>query len=402
MNLDSAKATPQEPVLVFGGSFDPLHNGHVSLVRRVMQAGGYSSVVWVPSFQNPLKKHSPQANNQARLEMLRSVCADNSQYYVSDIEIRRGGSSYMLQTIQQMQTEFGWQKRPGLLIGDDNLSSFHQWYGWQELLAQCRLEVVSRVVEKAGKIYGTVNRLVRRVPDAEICLHTIPPIPISATAIRQAIARGENDDWQALVPSEVTEIIREYSLYQKTHYQIDGRAYRKVQRFARQTLSRKRFLHSIRVKKESQRLARRFGLDPHEAALAAISHDLAREWSDRRLLECAEKSTIGISSFQRQNPMLLHGLCAAEILKNTFGIQNQAVLEAVTHHTLGAAGMGPLAMLIFIADYTEAKRPYAHELRRALQNCNLQESCRIVLEHQRRQYGALSGPTMALYTQLEK
>ena len=125
---------------------------------------------------------------------------------------------------------------------------------------------------------------------------------------------------------------------------------------ARERLSDKRYGHTLRVADTAEHLAGLHGLDPVKARLAGLLHDLARETSGEDLLHTAAERDVPVGDPERDKPMLLHGPVAAALAQTKLGVGDEAVLEAIRVHTTGAAGMGPLALAVFVADKIEPGR----------------------------------------------
>jgi predicted HD superfamily hydrolase involved in NAD metabolism len=131
-------------------------------------------------------------------------------------------------------------------------------------------------------------------------------------------------------------------------------------------VSERRLRHCLGVETIALQLAVRFGAPPQQVAAAALFHDLCREYSADSLLQLADKFDIVIDDIERAEPLLLHGAVAAALLRREWGLNEPEVLEAITYHITGAAGIAPLARLIFVADLIEPNRTIAaaQELRR--------------------------------------
>ena len=139
----------------------------------------------------------------------------------------------------------------------------------------------------------------------------------------------------------------------KTHTHLDEAA-----TFARSRLSNERYNHTLRVADTAVDLARAHHLDENRARLAALLHDAARETGPEEYLRLAAKWEIPVGEPEQQSPKLLHGPIAAELARRELGIDDEEVLEAVLAHTTGKPGMGPLALVLFVADKIEPARRY--------------------------------------------
>jgi predicted HD superfamily hydrolase involved in NAD metabolism len=128
--------------------------------------------------------------------------------------------------------------------------------------------------------------------------------------------------------------------------------------FARERLSEKRYGHTVRVADTAESLARIHGLDPTRTRLAALLHDAARETEPDEFLRLSKEWNLSVGEPERQSAKLLHGPVAAELARRELGVANEEVLEAIRVHTVGEAGMGPLALALYVADKIEPARDY--------------------------------------------
>ncbi len=128
--------------------------------------------------------------------------------------------------------------------------------------------------------------------------------------------------------------------------------------FARERLSEKRYGHTVRVADTAECLARKHGLDPVRTRLAALLHDAARETEPDEFLRLTKEWNLSVGEPERQSAKLLHGPVAAELARRELGVANEEVLEAIRVHTVGEAGMGPLALALYVADKIEPARDY--------------------------------------------
>ncbi len=195
-----------EKIGIYGGTFNPIHNGHLHLLQTALDRLCFDRVLVIPTNIPPHKVERDLASNKDRLEMVRLAVEGMDRVWVSDMEQRAKGKSYTILTVKKLRAMF-----PGaeltLLMGADMLLSFDRWHRWREILALASLAAFARsegetelLERKAAELGNT--RVVR-----------VEPLPMSSTMIREMIRRGE--DISALVPEKVCAYLREKRLYQE-------------------------------------------------------------------------------------------------------------------------------------------------------------------------------------------
>ena len=185
---------------IFGGSFNPVHNGHIELARRLLTLAGLDEVWFVVSPQNPFKRNEKLLDDALRLEMVRLALADEPRMAASDCEFRLPRPSYMWHTLQSLAKDYP-EREFVLLIGADNWARFDQWYAAREIIANHRIVVYPRE--------GTPLNPASFPPN--VTLADIGLVPGSSTEVRRRIACGQPID--GLVPPVVAEFIRKHELY---------------------------------------------------------------------------------------------------------------------------------------------------------------------------------------------
>lgn len=190
---------------IFGGTFDPPHNGHLALARACMEELALDELLFVPVAQNPLKTQGPRASAKDRLTMLGLLVAAENGMGILDIEIQKGGPSYTVDTLtdlQMVQPADYW-----FLLGADALKGLSDWKNPAKLMRLCRLGVVLRpsqadadVVSRFGEPYRERVDLVR-----------MTPVDVSSTELRNRLARGQTI--APYVPQAILAYIEEKGLY---------------------------------------------------------------------------------------------------------------------------------------------------------------------------------------------
>jgi nicotinate-nucleotide adenylyltransferase len=192
---------------VFGGTFDPIHNGHLHIARELANALDLDQILFVLAARPPHKSDQVITSDRHRLEMLRLALADQPSFKVSEIELRRPGKSFTADTLEELASELS----PASLVfimGEDSLRDLPNWHDPQRILKFAELGVAARpgVDFDASQIY-------KRVPEAMGSLHLVETseVDVSSQEIRDRVASGKSID--DLAPPLVAEYIRANKLY---------------------------------------------------------------------------------------------------------------------------------------------------------------------------------------------
>ena len=336
---------------ILGGSYNPVHIGHLYLADSVLAAFDYNRVILVPAFQSPFKIGNETASPKDRMDMLMASIPGDPRLAIDDCEINREGVSYTIDTLKDIIHRYKPQGKPGLIIGDDLVSTFKEWRNPDEIA-----EIADIIIAKRLSVQDFPYP--HRVLNNEI-------MNISSSEIREKIAKAEA--WRYLIPSGARYIIESRSLYGFSYPgdKIDTQSNEIpdiinlivfMEQEARQLLDDYRFNHSRNVALLAWDLSVNYGLDSHKAYLAGICHDLCKNLKDNELIRLAQKDGGSISKLEKKKPGLLHARAAAVQLKRKYSITDDDVLDAVRFHTTGQQDMGPLAKVIYIADKLESSR----------------------------------------------
>lgn len=192
---------------LFFGSFNPIHAGHMVLANYMLAYTDLDQVWFVVSPHNPLKKKSSLLQERQRLHLVQLAIGDHTKLKACDIEFHISQPSYTIHTLAHLHEKYP-QLKFVLLMGEDNLQSFHKWKNFEEILKQYELYVYPRyqtAVESTGSIDIIQHSSVKQI--------AAPRIEISSTAIRQAIL--DKRDVRYFVPLPVWEYIKEMHFYEK-------------------------------------------------------------------------------------------------------------------------------------------------------------------------------------------
>lgn len=219
---------------IFGGTFDPIHIGHLRTAVELRKALCLSEVRLIPS-ATPPHREQPESSAEHRLAMLKLALGRTSEncnlelrepgLIADDRELRRDGFSYTIDTLKELRAETGPETPLYLCIGMDSLIDLNQWHQWNELTDIAHIIVAARPgwhLPKSGEVLefvrahqATNKEQLQKTPAGKILIMEMTLLPISATGIRQALKRGESIRY--LVPDSVIDYITQHQLYTDTN-----------------------------------------------------------------------------------------------------------------------------------------------------------------------------------------
>jgi nicotinate-nucleotide adenylyltransferase len=221
--IDAADARPLLPRIgIYGGSFDPVHRGHLAPVEETRARLGLAEIVYVPATSPPHKPSGPSAPSHHRFAMLALALEPYPRFRLSDFEVARGGTTYTVETLRQMRALHP-EAEIVLVLGSDSLASFETWRAWREIVQNHRFAVVFREPFDWERTSGSLGPELRaRLAPPEASPDDAPeektlfwggnaPVTISSTWLRRAIPAGE--DLGESLPPSVAAYVRRHRLY---------------------------------------------------------------------------------------------------------------------------------------------------------------------------------------------
>ena len=216
---------PLRRVAIYGGTFDPVHKGHIEVARRVLQLFELDEVLFVPAYVPPHKSGISSAFH--RFAMLALATEHYVQLRLSTVEVDEPNRPYAVDTVERLQSEIGSNNRLFFMIGADSWSEITTWHEWERLLKMCDLIVVTRpgyelngnapevakVVDGRGMIQQEISELLSSDSGPRVFLTDVAMVDVSATAIRAAARSSEMEKLREMVPAPVASYIEKYELY---------------------------------------------------------------------------------------------------------------------------------------------------------------------------------------------
>jgi nicotinate-nucleotide adenylyltransferase len=218
-----AAATKLRPVGLLGGTFDPVHYGHLRLAEEARDSLGLASVRWIPAGQPP-HRDKPRSTPSQRLEMVRAAIAGNAGFILDDAEVRTGQPSYTVVTLERLRRELGDVQPLVVLLGNDAFRGLTTWHRWRELFALAHIAVANRPGSPldAGNLEPALaHQLTARHSDSAAAVGmsaagaivqlNMTPLAVSATDIRARLGAGRSARY--LLPDPILDYIERNHLY---------------------------------------------------------------------------------------------------------------------------------------------------------------------------------------------
>jgi nicotinate-nucleotide adenylyltransferase len=219
----SASPKLSEPLGLFGGTFDPVHYGHLRLAEEAIAHLGLGGVRWIPAGQPP-HRGRPQVTAQQRLEMVLRSTAKNARFSIDASEVQAAAPSYTVHTLERLRRELGGEQSLVLLVGADAFAGLATWHRWREIFTLAHVAVSHRpgfpveasslpdelAAEFASRRLVEAGSL-KAAPHGGIVTFAMTQLAISATQIRKLLANGLSARY--LLPDSVLDYIELHQLY---------------------------------------------------------------------------------------------------------------------------------------------------------------------------------------------
>lgn len=194
---------------IMGGTFDPIHFGHLATAEAVREIFALDEILFIPAARPPHKLANHITDEQSRLTMTTLATSSNKFFRVSDMELRRTGPSYTLDTMNELHATFGHATELFFIIGADSLADLSKWHAARELVAKCHFIATTR--QGVDVNFSAVKNFFGVSAIEHIHRVTTPGLEISSTDIRERVRLGRSIKY--LVPETVEDYILREGLY---------------------------------------------------------------------------------------------------------------------------------------------------------------------------------------------
>lgn len=342
---------------VYGGTFNPIHTGHVRLAQSYLEALSLDKILVIPANIPPHKRAKQLLPGDVRMELCRLACAQDDRLEVSDIELRREGSSYTVDTLRELKALY-----PGaqlfLIVGSDMFLTLETWKESGEIFKLCTICTGARAEGEDAVLLQKKEQL--EALGASCIVMDIPVFDISSTEIRRAVGLGADQRvLERWLPAAVAKEILEKGYYAEepeTDADFLG-----CLSWVKETLGAYRLFHSRCVADAAEYLAKHHfagKVDPKKAKIAGLLHDICKDMTKEEQRGWMEKFEPIHDPLILQSPSLWHGFAGASYLKATYGIDDEDFLNSIRYHTTARKAMSPLEQVVYLADYISLDRDY--------------------------------------------
>lgn len=385
-------------IALFGGTFDPIHNGHIELANEFVRRLSLDRVVIMPTFVPPHKIKPTLSPAVDRLEMCRLACQPYPQLTVSDMEINRRGASFTVDTLRVLHTQYP-DAALYLLVGADMFLTLATWKDFAEIARLAVLCTAPRDEVTLSQLNSYAALLTAQ--GAQCVIEEMPLLPYSSTAVREALQRGASAE--NLVPPSVAAYIQQHRLYtEQAEYRNADEQYTDI---IKGRLTPRRFAHSLAVAAQAEHLATIHGGDVAKAKTAGLLHDILKDTDGDSQLQICKDFGILLDIVTQSTPKLWHACAGAVFIEQILGVTDRDILNAVRYHTTGRAGMSLLEMLVYMADFTSADRDfpdvgYLRELADRDLNAAMAYALAYTIEDLQKQNRTVHPDTLACYREI--
>ena len=378
MNEEMFNSKYIRSLAILGGSFDPIHYGHLRAAETVKEEFNVDKVIFLPTGKAPHKSSIGLDDIEHRYLMSVAATLSNPDFAVSRMELDRAGTSYTVDTLSEIRKVCAADIPIYFIVGADSLLDMAGWKDPETLFSLCSFIVLARPGIDIDATEKAIENL-RELFNAKIYFLRDFFYPVSSTELRERV-KG-NVSIKYYVPETVETYIHKNGLYADAAREM-RMDLTSVDEYLRKNLSPQRYNHTQGVADQAVKLAKLYGADEDKAYVAGLLHDIAKEIPlEQKLTLCAEYG-IEVDEIMRSQPDLTHSFLSAAIAKSVFGIDDNDMLNAISYHTTGRHGMSLLEKILLLADITEPNRGRSKEIDdlRQLAQLNLNKAVHLAIK----------------------
>ena len=336
-------------ICISGGTFDPIHNGHIEIAKIALSQFELDQVIFMPTGNSYMK--SDVTPSIHRYNMLKLAIEGIDKFEISDLEIKRAGYTYTKDTVAYFK-----EKNPDdelyFLIGTDTLFMLEKWYEPEYLFNNLIFIVAKRSdadsVAKANELKEKYN--------ADIRFMHNDVIDISSTEIRDEFENNSYEKFKNIYfDKKVFEYIKDNHLYKEMS---DADIIMQLSK----ELKDSRLMHTFGVIDTASALVKAYQADIKKCEKAALLHDCAKYMPLDEMIAICERNFIELNELEKKKNSLLHAKAGACLAYEKYGIKDKEILDAIKYHTTGKPNMSLIEKIIFVSDFIEPGRDFSEKL----------------------------------------
>lgn len=348
---------------IYGGSFNPPHNGHVLAASECLARLSLDKLIVIPNAVPPhkaLPEGSPTA--QQRLELTKLAFSFDQRIAVSDLELLREGKSYTSETLAELKKQYPSDEL-FLIMGTDMFLSFDTWHEPQRICENATLVCMHRMQKDSPAALQLRAEEYKKRFGAKTMFLENEVAEMSSTDVRRLLRFGCAEEY---LPQQVLKAIEDNKLY-RLGEDWTNLPFEELREKSLSLHDEKRKAHVIGCSKLSAELAGKYGLSEEVARRAGILHDVTKALPPHAQYAMCRHYHVALSGQEQTNPKLLHAITGAVAAQAVFG-ESAEVCMAIRWHTTGHRGMTTMEKILYIADYAEENRdfPGVEKLREVL------------------------------------
>ena len=336
-------------ICISGGTFDPIHKGHIEIAKIALSQFNLDKVIFMPTGNSYMK--SDVTPSIHRYNMLKLAIEGIDKFEISDLEIKRAGYTYTKDTVAYFKENYP-DDELYFLIGTDTLFMLEKWYMPEYLFKNLIFIVAKRgdadSVAKAEELKEKFN--------ADIRFMHNDIIDISSTEIREEFDNKSYDEFNnRFFDKKVFEYIKENHLYKEMN---DAEMITLLSK----ELKESRLMHTFGVIDTATALAKAYQADIKKCERAALLHDCAKYMPLEDMIAICERNLVELNDLEKSKDSLLHAKAGACLAYEKYGIKDKEILDAIKYHTTGKPDMSLIEKIIFVSDFIEPGRTHSEKL----------------------------------------
>lgn len=346
---------------IMGGTFDPIHNGHIMLGRQAYEEYDLDCIWYMPSRIPPHKKDHTITAAKDRLAMTAAAIAPYSYFKLSDFELRRtGGNTYTADTLRLLKEEYP-DVEFFFIAGADSIMDIEKWYHPEYVLPAVTFLAAAREHEEADRSLDEQISYLTQKYQAHILRLHCREMDVASAEIPRGFP-GRTRSRRSFPGAEGSlSIYRTARLVSGGKCVMDERI-TEIRKHLKKKLNPMRYEHTLGVSYTCMALAMRYSANLDQAEMAGLLHDCAKRYDDATIICKCQEHGIELTEGELRAPAVIHAKLGAWMAEHKYGITDPEVLSAIACHTTGKPAMSLLEKILYVADYIEPRRDKAPNL----------------------------------------